>query len=89
MARKGAKDMTSLLTSGDTIRQILIESVLSAKQLKKIPPKRERRKLGQLLVERGIITPQELVTVLALQLGIPCVDPNTYQIKPEVLQMIF
>jgi len=80
--------MTSLLTSGETIRQILIESVLSARQLREIPPKKEKRKLGQLLVERGIITPHELATVLALQLGIPCVDPSTYQIRHEVLQLI-
>ena len=52
------------------------------------PSGKEKPKLGQLLVERGVITDQELAIMLGLQLSIPCVNPNTYRIQPEALELI-
>ncbi len=47
-----------------------------------------RPKLGQLLVEQGIISSRELAIMLGLQMGIPYVNPSTYQIQPEALSLI-
>lgn len=58
----------------ETLRRVLFESGLG--------------KFGQLLVERGIISPQELTVLMREQLNIPSVDLNTYQIQPEALQLI-
>ncbi len=49
---------------------------------------KQRPKLGQLLVEKGIITPEDLAIVLGQQLGVPYVNLNTYQIQPQALKLI-
>jgi len=74
---------------GGSLRQALIESgLVSAERLREIAPEVEDAKLGQMLVERGIITPQELAVASELQLNIPRVDLNTCSIQPEALQLI-
>lgn len=60
----------------------------AAEQLKEMAPGKERTKLGHLLVERGMITAEELAMVLGEQLGIPYVDLSTCQIQPEALRLI-
>jgi len=41
-----------------------------------------------LLVEQEVITAQELAMVIGLQLNIPRINLNTYQIQTEALRMI-
>jgi len=75
--------------SGGTLRQVLIESgLVTEEQLKEIAEGTDGTKLGQLLVERRIITARELAMVIGLQLNIPCVNLSTYQIQPEALRLI-
>jgi len=75
-------------TSG-TLREVLIESALvTAEQLNEIDKESDGTKLGRLLVEKGIITAQELAMVIGLQLNIPCVNLSTYEIQPDALRMI-
>lgn len=45
-------------------------------------------KLGEILVERGLITAQELAMVLGLQRGMSYVDTNTYPIQAEALRLL-
>jgi len=75
--------------SGGSIREVLVESgLVTAEQLDELDQNSEGTKLGQLLVERQIITAQELAMVIGLQLNIPCVNLSTYQIQPEALRLI-
>lgn len=70
------------------LRQVLIESGLVApKQLKGIAQKEDDTKLGQMLVEQGVITAEQLATVTG-QLNFPSVNLNTYLIQPDALQLI-
>ncbi|MFC1870373.1 GspE/PulE family protein [Chloroflexota bacterium] len=81
--------MANSVNSERALREALIESELvTAEQLNDIAPGEERPKLGQLLVDRGIISPEELATVLGLQLGLPYIDLNICQIQPEALKLI-
>jgi len=69
--------------------QVLVESgLVTPEQLEDVAPGNGRPKLGELLVERGIISSEELAMVLGLQLGLPYVDLNTYQIQPEAVKLI-
>jgi len=75
--------------SKESLRQILIESgLVTDEQLKEIAQKDGGTELGQLLVEREVITAQELAMVIGLQLNIPRINLNTYQIQPEALRLI-
>ena len=75
--------------SGGSLSQVLIESgLVTAEQLKEMGQENGGTKLGELLVEQGIITAKELAMVIGLQLNIPCVNLNTYQIQPEALRLI-
>jgi len=80
--------------SPGNVRQVLIESGLVtiaeqlAEQLEEIGQENNGTKPGQLLVEQGGTTAQELAMVNGLQSNIPCVNLNTYQIQPEALQLI-
>ena len=75
-------------TSG-TLRGVLIDSALvTAEQLDEIDKESDGTKLGRLLVDKGIITAQELAMVIGLQLNIPCVNLSTYEIQPDALGLI-
>ena len=75
--------------SPGSVRQVSIESdLVTAEQLEEIGQENDGAKPGQLPVERGGTTAQELAMVNGLQLNIPHVNLNTYQIQPEALQLI-
>jgi len=81
--------MDTLSKSQGTLRQVLIESgLVTAEQLEEIAHENGDAEVGQLLVERGVITPRQLAAIMKLQLNIPSVNLNTYQIQPEALQLI-
>lgn len=66
-----------------------IESMAAADRLPEIhSASKTRPKLGQLLVERGLITAEDLAMVLSQQMGMPYIDLSNYEIKPEVLELI-
>ncbi|MCC6641900.1 MAG: hypothetical protein IT386_12135, partial [Deltaproteobacteria bacterium] len=44
------------------------------------------RKLGEILVEQGLVGAQELATVLSSQLGIPCVEAGAIEPDTELLE---
>ncbi len=72
-----------------SLRQILIESgLVTAEQLEEIGQTSDGAKLGQLLLERQIITAKELAMVIGLEMNVPCINLSTYQIQPEALQMV-
>ena len=46
------------------------------------------RKLGEVLVDQGLITPLSLLTALSSQLNVPIVDLKRRQISPEVTRLV-
>jgi general secretion pathway protein E len=49
---------------------------------------KKRPKLGEILVERGIISAEDLAKALGAQMDIPCVNPALLQIEPEALRLV-
>jgi type II secretory ATPase GspE/PulE/Tfp pilus assembly ATPase PilB-like protein len=45
-------------------------------------------RLGEVLVNNGLITPQDLVSALSKQLGVPEIDLNVAKIEPESLRLV-
>ena len=43
------------------------------------------RRLGQVLVDHGVVTPDALLEVLSAQLGVPTTRVNAYTVNPEAL----
>jgi len=81
--------MSALSRSGESLRQIVIEAgLVRAEQLDQIVQESGDADLGQLLVERRLVTAQELAMAIGRQLSIPCVNLNTYQIQAEALKLI-
>ena len=77
----------------DKIGKILLEQgLITEKQLDIALKEQEKRnykdKLGKILVEKKFITEEELVNALSLQLGIPVVDLNNYEINKEVVNLL-
>ncbi|MFH0847846.1 MAG: GspE/PulE family protein [Chloroflexota bacterium] len=54
----------------------------------KTPATKERPRLGELLVEQGVITRADLTKALGKQFGVPYVNLATYQPQPEALKLI-
>jgi len=50
--------------------------------------KRVGKRLGEVLVSRGLVTHQTIARVLSKQLGLPFIDMNTARIDPTVMQMV-
>ncbi|XOV79579.1 MAG: GspE/PulE family protein [Aestuariibacter sp.] len=66
------------------------ESVISQEQLEQaLSSQRETgRKLGQTLIDLGMVTEEGLLSFLAQQLNIPLLDIGQRQIDPEVVKLI-
>ena len=45
-------------------------------------------RLGEVLVNNGLITPQDLVSALSTQLGVPEIDLNIAKMEPESLRLV-
>lgn len=50
--------------------------------------KKDGRKIGEILVEEGYITNNDIIEVLEFQLGIPHVDLDKYTINPDIVSTI-
>ena len=46
------------------------------------------RRLGQVLVDRGVLTPEALLEVLSAQLGVPTTRVNAYTVNPDALSAL-
>ncbi len=77
----------------DKIGKILLDQgLITEKQLEIALKEQEKRnykdKLGKILVEKKFITEEELVNALSIQLGIPVVDLNNYEINKDVVGLL-
>lgn len=73
------------------LRQALVEEgLLTAEQLKAAGMRagRDNEPLGQVLVNMGFVTVEQLAGFIGEKLHIPCVDIGNYAIDPKVLELI-
>ncbi len=74
-----------------SLQELLVEQgVLSAEQVQKVQA--EAAKTGQpfkrILLQRGLVTDQDLVTLMASQSGVMSIDLGNYLIKPDAVQLV-
>jgi hypothetical protein len=70
-----------LLVDTGVLTQAVLEETLAVQ-------KTDRRRLGELLVERGVVHPQELAQLLSHQLSCPWISLAHLDIAPEVLSLL-
>lgn len=70
-----------LLVSAGLVSQTALDDVLDAQ-------KRDRRKLGELLVERGLVRGEQLAQVLSRQLSCPWVSLQRLELTPELAKLL-
>lgn len=79
----------SRLTLGEILMQI---TSLTPEQLKDALGTQQEKKMikliGQVLIEKGYVTEQDVVTALAIQYGYPYIHLSNYHIDPEVAGVI-
>lgn len=76
---------------GQSLGQALIEAkLITAEQLVyAIDSQRKRRqKLGQILVEEGLVAPADLATVESIRLNVPFIDLKRHKVQPGALRLI-
>ena len=84
MIRRGMMRSVSLgrlLLDTGVITQAVLEEALAIQ-------KTDKRRLGELLVERGVVHPQELAQLLSHQLSCPWISLAHLDIAPEVLSLL-
>ena len=55
---------------------------------KEAPNSNIRPKLGEILIEQGIISRDDLAAILSRQLGLPLVSLSNYEIQPEAVRLV-
>lgn len=55
---------------------------------KETSPGSAKPKLGEILIEQGIISREDLTAILSRQLGVPLVDLSNYAIQPEAIKLV-
>jgi len=74
-----------------TLGQALIEAkLLTAEQLEHAIGlgRKNRRKLGQILAEEGLVAPEELARVESIRLNVPFIDLRRHVVQPRALRLI-
>jgi len=78
-----------------TLKEKIIDLLIEGKNIKKevlVDALRLQKEKGQsldkILVEKGVVTEQELLIILAKELNIPPIDLTKYKIDPELLNII-
>jgi len=76
-----------------TLGEILLKiTSLTAEQLKDALGTQQEKKMmkliGQVLIDKGYVTEQDVVTALAIQYGYPYIHLSNYNIDPEVAKII-
>ncbi len=85
--------MENLKSAGQrkTLGQALIEAkLLTAEQLEHAIGlgRKNRRKLGQILAEEGLVAPEELARVESIRLNVPFIDLRRHVVQPRALRLI-
>jgi len=84
-----AEKKKSRLNLGEILLQI---TSLTAEQLKDALGAQQEKKMmkliGEVLIDRGYVTEQDVVTALAIQYGFPYIHLNNYHIDTEVAKTI-
>jgi type II secretory ATPase GspE/PulE/Tfp pilus assembly ATPase PilB-like protein len=82
---------TSEELSKDSLEEILVRiGLVDAEQMQEISriAAQGDKKLEEVLVEEGLISPQDLVRALSIQLKVPLIDLKRHNIRPEVLKLL-
>lgn len=74
------KRLGDLLIEANVLKPSELESALQNKS--------RDEKLGDYLIQQGLVTEQQLIEVLEVQLKIPHVNLNQYSIEPELIQLV-
>ncbi len=69
---------------------LIEENLLTAEQLEEALELQRRQggKLSDLLVNQGLVKPEELAAVLSVQLNVPLIDLQRHKVQPEALRLI-
>ncbi len=84
-------DKPATVTQRKRIGDMLVEAgLISCQQLDAALEKsrKQRCKVGEVLVDQKLVTPSALLNVLSHQLNTPIVDLQRVQIRPEALRMV-
>lgn len=76
---------------GQSLGQALIEAkLITAEQLAYAieSQRKHRQKLGQILVEEGLVAPADLATVESIRLNVPFIDLKRHKVQPGALRLI-
>jgi general secretion pathway protein E len=82
---------TSEELSRDSLEEILVRiGLIDAEQMQEISRTAAQggKKLEEVLVEEGLVSPQDLVRALSIQLKVPLIDLKRHNIRPEVLKLL-
>jgi len=72
------------------IQRLLGENFITPEDVKlaKEIAARTNKKISEVLLDQGLITPETLATTLGLQLNVPVVDLRNYKVQPKALALI-
>jgi len=82
---------TSEELSKESLEQILVRiGLIDAEQMQEIAQTTDqgKKKLEEVLVKEGYISPRDLMRALSIQLKVPLIDLKRHTISPEILKLI-
>jgi type IV pilus assembly protein PilB len=82
---------TSEELSKEGLEEVLVRiGLIDAEQIQEISriAAQGDKKLEEVLVEEGLVSPQDLVRALSIQLKVPLIDLKRHNIRPEVLKLL-
>jgi len=77
--------------SKESLEQILVRiGLIDAGQMQEIAETagQDGKKLEEVLVEEGVISPRDLARALSIQLKVPLIDLKRHTISPEILKLV-
>ncbi len=81
MPKATKKKLGEILLKSGLITEAQIEEALDKQR-------KTGERLGSTLVELGYITEEKIIASLGEQLGVPHIDLDSYDIKPEILKIV-
>jgi type II secretory ATPase GspE/PulE/Tfp pilus assembly ATPase PilB-like protein len=82
---------TSEKLSRDSLEEILVRiGLIDAEQMQEISrtAAQGNKKLEEVLVEEGLVSPQDLVRALSIQLKVPLIDLKRHTISPQIMKLL-
>ncbi len=77
------------INTEEEIKKVFAEARETANVAKKDPHQaKPKPKLGEILVEQGIISQADLTAILSRQLEVPLVELGSYDIQPEAVKLV-